>query len=490
MNLIKLKNNILNKSLNIKVKTKLFVLFSILIISLTTFVSIYFPYLLEEQLINEVKLQSKIITQMTATSIAAAVDFNDFIGLNEALEATYINTNIEYLVIHDINSNVYYSRFLNIAKDYNYESKLSQEMSDNGMLFLSYSPIFINEKKVGEIFIGYSFAEKKSEIVKIRQTLILIGFIVIIIGIVFAYIISSYFVKPLSNMSKVFHEISNDDLSKRVKIVTNDEIGELAISFNLMVDKLEKASKDMKSLNSSLESKNKKLYELNATKDKLFSIIAHDLKNPLGSFREITKMLYDDYDSFEETEMKELLRMMKDSSHQVFNLLENLLEWSQTQRGNLQFNPTDIDLKAIVELSIQLHKLTADKKQISIINNSPENKSIFADATLLNTILRNLISNAIKFSPTNGKVEIGLSNNPPEGYIKIYVKDTGIGMSKDILDKLFKIDENIIAIGTNGEKGTGLGLLLSKEFAEKNGGKIWVESEEGKGSTFYFTIPA
>ena len=489
MEINKMKNFFSRISRKLKVRTKLFVIFSILIISLTTFVSVYFPFILEEQLIYEVKLQSKIITQMTATSIAAAVDFNDYIALNEELEATYINTNIEYLVIHDKNNKVYYSRYMNNAKNYDYESILSQKMSNNGKVFLSYSPILVNGKKVGDLYIGYSFAEQKIEIIKIRQSIIFLGLFIILLGTIATFFISTYFVKPLSNMSKVFNEISNEDLSKRVYVENEDEIGELAKSFNLMVDKLEKASNDMKSLNVSLESKNKKLYELNATKDKFFSIIAHDLKNPLGSFREITKMLYDEYGSFDENEKLELLKLIKESSNQVYNLLENLLEWSQTQKGKIKYNPTDNDIRAIVDFSLQLHKLTADNKQITIINNIPENVSIFADASLLNTILRNLISNAIKFTPINGIVEIGLSNNPPDGFLLIYVKDTGIGMTKDIIDKLFRIDENIISFGTNGEKGTGLGLLLSKEFTEKNGGKIWVESKEGKGSTFYFTVP-
>jgi signal transduction histidine kinase len=440
-------------------------------------------------MIEEVKLQSESITQMTATSIAAAVDFNDYIGLNDALEATYINTNIEYLVIHDINNKLYYSRYLNNAKNYNYDSELSKEMSENGRVFLSYSPILVNGKKVGELFIGYSLTKQKLEILKVRQSIIIIGLILILISIIATYLISAYFVQPLSDMSKVFNEISNEDLSKRVKIETEDEIGELAASFNLMLDKLEKANIETKSLNTSLESNNNKLYELNATKDKFFSIIAHDLRNPLGSFREITKLLYDEYSSFEENEKLDLIKMMKDSSNQVFNLLENLLEWSQTQKGKIQFNPTENDLKALIEYSTQLLKLTASKKQISLVNKVPEKISIFADAALLNTILRNLISNAIKFSPMLAKVEIGLSDNPPSGFAQLYVRDSGLGMSKEVLDRLFRIDENIITIGTNGEKGTGLGLILCKEFTEKNGGTIWVESEEGKGSIFYITIP-
>ena len=249
----------------------------------------------------------------------------------------------------------------------------------------------------------------------------------------------------------------------------------------------------------------KKLIELNSQKDKLFSIIAHDLKNPLGSFRQITKLLYDEYDSFDEKERKEFLQMIKESSIQVYELLENLLEWSRLQRNQIIFKPVQINLSELVNRVIELFKISADKKNIRILNNISSKSKVWEDPNALNTILRNLISNAIKFTPEGGEIEIGtIPLNPPlakgesvagglyseenDKYITIYIRDSGIGMSRDILDKLFRIDESISTRGTAGEKGTGLGLILCKEFIEKHGGKIWVESEVGKGSTFYFTV--
>ncbi len=239
-----------------------------------------------------------------------------------------------------------------------------------------------------------------------------------------------------------------------------------------------------------------KLLELNATKDKFFSIIAHDLKNPLGSFKELTKMLHDDYTEFSEEDRVETLRILKESAFSTYSLLENLLEWSRSQRGKIKYNPIDIKLSILVNDLIDYFRVSLKKKNLSISINIPLDYVVYFDTNMLNTILRNLISNAIKFTNRGGNIEIGISNIGNIGHFSefsnvevIYVKDNGIGMSEDILGKLFRLDENISSLGTNEEHGTGLGLILCKEFLDKNGGKILVESELQKGSTFIILLP-
>ena len=240
--------------------------------------------------------------------------------------------------------------------------------------------------------------------------------------------------------------------------------------------------------NDELEAANAKLTETNATKDKFFSIIAHDLRNPIGSFRNVVELMYDDYDSFEEEERKEFLAMLKKSSGQVFALLENLLEWSRSQRGNINFNPTQIDINAISQLCVDLLALTAEKKDVKLINSIPKSKFIYADAKLITTIIRNLISNSVKFTREGGEIEAGFAEHE-NGDVELYVRDSGVGMDAKRVANLFHIDKSISTHGTNGEAGTGLGLILCKEFVEMHGGKIWVESEVGIGSKFIFTLP-
>ena len=252
---------------------------------------------------------------------------------------------------------------------------------------------------------------------------------------------------------------------------------------NALIDEIEKAK-------SKLEISIKE-------KDKFFSIIAHDLKNPLGSFRNITKLLHESPEEFSDDERNELISLIKESADNVYSLLENLLEWSRSQRGKIQFIPESVFLHSLVGFSTELYKPTTDNKNLSVYNLIPKLTAVMADTAMLNTIFRNLISNAVKFTPFGGKIEIGvLDIKKPDNFksnhqsmITVFVRDSGIGISQDIIDKLFRIDENITTKGTSGEIGTGLGLILCKEFVEMHGGRIWVESEEGNGSTFYFTLP-
>lgn len=236
-----------------------------------------------------------------------------------------------------------------------------------------------------------------------------------------------------------------------------------------------------------LSNLNNKLMESNATKDKFFSIIAHDLRNPLGSFSQTTKSLFEDYNDFTEDDRKKYLELMKKSADNIYSLLGNLLDWSRSQQGTIPFNPTEFDFRILASNTLQIISLSANIKKIALKNNIHENVIVLADPNLITTVLRNLLSNAIKFTPENGIISINSELN--NGNAIFSVKDNGIGMSKETIDKLFRIDINVTTLGTSKERGTGLGLILCKEFISKHGGKIWVESEVGVGSTFFFTLP-
>jgi len=180
--------------------------------------------------------------------------------------------------------------------------------------------------------------------------------------------------------------------------------------------------------------------------------------------------------------------MMQKSAKNLFSLLNNLLEWSQIQGGSIPFNPAPIRLRSMVDESLALVFDTAKNKGIEMVCDIPENIVVFADNHHLETVIRNLVSNALKFTPKGGKVSLSAKTSGNKT-IEISVKDSGIGMNQSMVDNLFRLDMKTNRLGTNGEPSTGLGLLLCKEFIEKQGGKLWVESEVGKGSTFYFTIP-
>nr|HPI19698.1 HAMP domain-containing sensor histidine kinase [Candidatus Kapabacteria bacterium] len=187
--------------------------------------------------------------------------------------------------------------------------------------------------------------------------------------------------------------------------------------------------------------------------------------------------------------------LMKNSVNNLLDLLENLLTWSRSQRNTITFEPDSVLLKYIVETSISQTTSFADKKNINIISNIPDNIFVFADFNMINTVLRNLINNSVKFSYENGKIFIdiiekeNLDNSiSKSNYIIISVKDNGVGIEEKDIDKLFRLDVNHTTLGTSKEKGTGLGLILCKEFVERHNGQIWVESKINEGSTFYFTL--
>jgi signal transduction histidine kinase len=232
---------------------------------------------------------------------------------------------------------------------------------------------------------------------------------------------------------------------------------------------------------------NNKLQELNATKDKLFSIIGHDLKGPLNSLTSFSYLLLHHIDSISKEEIKMLSLDIDKSLKNLFNLLENLLEWSRSQTGSIDFKPEEFDLAVVLKENEELLKGQAQNKKITIVNENKVSLPVKVHRHSINTVVRNLLSNAIKFTREEGAITLFVEEKG--NYFVVAVTDTGVGMSPEAIQKLFLLGTKHSTLGTAKEKGTGLGLLLCKEFVEKNGGTIHVESKEGAGSKFYFTVP-
>ena len=229
------------------------------------------------------------------------------------------------------------------------------------------------------------------------------------------------------------------------------------------------------------------LKELNATKDKFFNIVAHDLKNPFTSLLGSSELLFQNIDRLDEENIRKLAIILNDSAKSGYAILQNLLDWSRSQTGLLKINPEHINLKSLVDENIVNQELFSSNKEIEIHSEINEDIYIFADKNMINTVLRNLISNALKFSFRAGKIIVKATSDEKE--IVLSVKDFGIGIPGENIAKLFRIDTKFSLPGTENEQGTGLGLKLSREFVEKQGGKIWVESRVSKGSEFMFSIP-
>ncbi|MCB2194968.1 MAG: tetratricopeptide repeat protein [Bacteroidetes bacterium] len=251
----------------------------------------------------------------------------------------------------------------------------------------------------------------------------------------------------------------------------------------LLQEKIEEVDKS----NTLLKESEDNLKILNATKDKFFSIIAHDLRNPFNALHGLTQHLLNNYDNFDSEEIKESIEIIYNSADDLLELLENLLHWSRTQRGKMKFTPVEVNISEIITKIFNLLKMNAEKKDINLINEIDQEKTIVGDKDMLTAILRNLISNAIKFSHTNSFIRV--SSKDYKDYTEFSVMDNGVGISPENIKKLFRIDVHHSTTGTSDEQGSGLGLILCREFVEKHNGKIWVESEINKGSTFKFTVP-
>jgi len=234
--------------------------------------------------------------------------------------------------------------------------------------------------------------------------------------------------------------------------------------------------------------KNEMLLSMNTEKDKFFSILAHDLRGPLSSFVTATQILTEELSTIDPDEMRDITLGMKTSAANIYNLLENLLEWSRIQRGAMEFVPERISIESAIKDCVDLLSEQARNKGIKVDYYVPHDMHVIADRHMFDTVTRNLVSNAIKFTPAAGEVKVDVRRNN-ENEVEVIIADTGIGIPGDLQDKLFRINEKTSRRGTEGEASSGLGLLLCKEFVEKHRGRLWVESEPDNGSKFHFTIP-
>ncbi|CAN5450976.1 hypothetical protein BH10BAC5_BH10BAC5_15590 [soil metagenome] len=250
---------------------------------------------------------------------------------------------------------------------------------------------------------------------------------------------------------------------------------------------IEENKKILEEKNEEVEKKNKLLEDTNTAKDKFFSIIAHDLKNPFSGIIGLSSFMYENFDSLADDEKMDFIKQIEESSKGSFQLLENLLLWSRAQTGGLKFDPEKINLKIVINECISLLSLYAKNKNISTTSDLDYDIFVFADLYMVKTILRNLINNAIKFTRNRGSIIVSAKMNGTK--VETTVSDNGVGITPKDLANLFKLDVKFRNYGTNKETGSGLGLLLCKEFIEKNGGTIKVSSKENEGSHFKFTLP-
>ena len=319
--------------------------------------------------------------------------------------------------------------------------------------------------------------------IRVRRT-IRLGIYLSVLSFIFAIglglLISRSISKPLMKLVRSADEIGRGNLDTFVDLNTKGELQILAGSFNQM-------AYDLKQKVDAIEQVNEALLESNETKDKFFSIIAHDLKNPFNAILGYSYILSESYGEFGDEERKEMIEEIDRSSRITYELLENLLNWARSQSNKIEIKPVMLDVSDIAEKSIESHHATAKGKRINVLNEVPKGLMLEVDRETFSVILNNVLSNSIKFTPEGGEVIISAEKRA--GEVVVSIRDSGVGMSEEAISRLFLREGSISTLGTGQENGTGLGLVLVKDFVERNRGRLEVKSQQGEGSEFFLFFP-
>lgn len=348
-------------------------------------------------------------------------------------------------------------------------------------------------------YISYSSGFKSARFFMLAWTFFLIGGIITILQRVGAVPYTYYLSHAWQIGSAMDMVLLSLALADRINILRTEKENALKQSYDSMREnrelatqqnallslRVEERTKEIDEQRKTLESQKGQLEEMNKTKDKIFSVIAHDLRGPLANVSQLAEMMGHE----EGLRNDETIAMLKDASKQSFNLLDNLLLWAKAQYGDTAFLKDKIDLHAITESNIKLYYLKAKAKDIIVLNQVPEGLLADADGTMISTVIRNLISNALKFTLVGGKITIGGKKNIETNTVSVWVSDSGLGIDPEKLPSIFEAGKNKSVMGTDGETGTGLGLVICKDFVEKNNGSISVQSKKGKGTEFTITLP-
>jgi len=464
---------------------------------------------------NDFNHNIKLNSQLVAEYLVAPISFEDYEGANELLTKLKEINYIKYATIVDTNGNIKASFGEKLKlKKINSKSDINK-IYDDGINVQMQIPIQYQNFNYGCLCVLANYSHIESDMINLLILSVSLFFVVIILTFFIANYLQNYISKPILNLADITLKISQSkQFNTQIPVTSDDEIGDLYKQYNLLLQNLysyeiernnaeakliefnkaleetiENRTSELRTSNSelSIEIENRKIAEqklvdINTTKDKFFSILAHDLRNPLASFGISLEMLKSRYYEIEDKAKIFFLSNMETSTHFLNNLLEELLSWASVSGGKILPEFEVLDLQKLVDASLGVLMEQANLKNVQIINKCEASFNIFADRNMISTIIRNLVSNAIKFTPELGSVTLSAIDNGD--YIELSIQDTGIGINEAAKENLFKLEYARTSLGTNKEKGNGLGLVLCQEFIELNGGSIWVDSKEGEGTTF------
>lgn len=320
-----------------------------------------------------------------------------------------------------------------------------------------------------------SIQEEKIILLEEKNSFQLRLIIIIVVSIVVIILTACYFIRKQRIIIKELNQ-------------KNKEIEEINLQFSEQNRIISESTIELEVLNEDLQQSKDQLAQANAGKDRLFSIISHDLRAPFTGFIGLADLIANEAEKMPIQDLKQIGKSLFDASNNTLKLLNNLLDWARLQTGNLPFEVNEVSALELINAAIYPLKSLYEQKSQKLYLIVSDSMMINCDENMITTVIRNILINAIKFTPINGRIEIA-AYATEDGVSIIRIKDSGVGISEANITKLFNIEENITTIGTNNEKGSGLGLILCKEFVEKHNGKIWAESEVAKGTSFYFALP-
>lgn len=456
--------------------TKFILTFTFFIACISAGLYFYLPAKLEEEAVIAITTQSATVVEMAANSIGPALFFSDSRAIEEELVMIQKSSAIEFAIVRDNDGNIINSVGLAKAKQSNFfvNSKSGNRVSADGLLFFVSAPIVHDGAQYGILSLGISILPIKSEIASAKQTITVILVMIFCIGFLVIYFLSSFITVSLRTMVKTSEKIAAGDMSQRVDIKTNDEIGQLAVAFNRMVDNLQKAlikERDLRQL-----------------KSRFVNTISHEFRTPLTGISISTDILESYQDRLSTEQKLDEFHKIKQRVTELTDLMNDFLLHSSVESMRDIFTVTSVDIAEIVSRVLEDSERIAEAESITMNAHFGENIPIIeGDPKLIHHVVKNLVSNAIKYSHKNGEVLVTLTITDDFKAIKLSVRDYGIGIPATEVDKLFT--QFFRASNTSEIPGTGLGLSIVKEFIELHNGTISVTSDSIRGTVFVVILP-
>lgn len=486
-----------------KIGTRISLLLTLFLGLVVIFILGFFPMKFEQQAMKAISDQAVTIASMTAYSLSPALYFGDTKTIQENLNTALQIRDIAYIVVVS-DSGMVAAHNLQVAqKAHFHENPYQNPDTPDGQIYRVMAPIELNGQQIGELFLGLMLIDLQAEVVKSRSTILLVSLVIFTIGVIIVFSVTSFVIRPLGRMVATVEQVTAGDFSQRVDIYSNDEVGHLAHSFNIMVQELEAYTEKLKDeivlrknaeesvlkLNQELEQRvRERTAQLEATNKELEGFvysISHDLRAPLrhivGFIDLLKKQIYDTLDATGQR----YINNIRNATSRLGNLIDDLLLYSRI--GRAEIKKLNIDLNALVQDLIK-GEFSAETRTGKISWNIHPLAQVLGDKNLIQQALINLMDNAIKFSRSRDQsvIEIGSQEDASHEVI-IYIRDNGVGFDQNYAAKLFGVFQRLHHAAEF--EGTGIGLANVKRIIELHGGRVWAEGEIDQGATFYFSLP-